>query len=49
MSGWCRWMRALGSANRLPLLPAMSSTVPKLAVRPTASVDTGGLMYCMVS
>ena len=49
ISGWCMWIRALGSAKRRPFDPAISRTVPKLAARPTLTVEMGALTYCMVS
>ncbi len=48
-SGWWIMMRALGSAKRLPLAPAASSTAPIDAACPMQMVDTCGLTYCMVS
>ena len=47
--GW--WMRIVefGSAKRLPLAPAASRNAPIDAAMPTHSVDTSGLMNCMVS
>ena len=49
MSGWCMWMVALGSENRLPLAPAIRMTVPKLAARPMHTVEIGERTYCIVS
>ena len=43
------WMVAFGSAKRRPLVPAVSSTVPKEAVTPTASVLIGFEIICIVS
>ena len=47
--GW--WSRILecGSANRLPLVPAASSTAPADAACPKQKVETSGLMYLSVS
>jgi hypothetical protein len=42
-------MRELGSAKRLPLAPAASRKAPMLAAIPMQSVDTSGLMNCIVS
>ena len=42
-------MREFGSAKRLPFAPAASKNAPMLAARPMHSVDTSGLMNCMVS
>jgi len=43
------WMFELGRENRLPFVPAMSTTVPKLAARPMHTVEIGAWTYCMVS
>ena len=48
-SGWWIMMRAWGSAKRLPLAPAVSSSAPMLAAWPMQMVETSGLTYCMVS
>jgi hypothetical protein len=37
---WCMRMRACGSANRLPGVPAVSRNCPALAAMPTAIVET---------
>ena len=42
-------MFELGSEYRLPGAPAASSSEPIDAACPTQSVETWGLMYCMVS
>ncbi len=42
-------MRELGSANRLPFLPAISRNAPMLAACPMQNVTTSFLMYCIVS
>jgi len=42
------WIVALGRANRRPRVPAVSRMVPKLAVRPTATVITGALIIFAV-
>ena len=42
-------MRELGNAPRLPLAPAIKRKEPMLAAMPMHSVDTSGLMNCMVS
>ena len=47
--GWCTMMRAFGSAKRMSLAPAASSSEAMEAACPTQSVDTGGRTNCMVS
>ncbi len=47
--GWCTMIRALGSAIRIPGSPAARRKLPMLAAWPTQTVETRGLMYCMVS
>ncbi|MNC90933.1 hypothetical protein D3C83_70940 [compost metagenome] len=47
--GWCRRIRALGSAKRMPVVPAVRSSDPIEAASPMQSVDTAGLMNWMVS
>ena len=42
-------IRAFGSANRMPLSPAVSSKEPMEAACPTQSVETGERMNCIVS
>ena len=42
-------MRALGSAMRMPGSPAASRKEPIEAAWPIHTVETRGLMYCMVS
>ena len=41
--------REFGSAKRLPLAPATSRNAPMLAAMPMHSVETSGLMNCIVS
>src|SRR5262249_16073328 len=48
-SGWWIMMRASGAANPLPLVPAASIHAAMVAACPTQSVETLGLMYCIVS
>ncbi len=48
-SGWWIITRELGRQKRLSLAPAASRSAPMLAACPTHSVDTSGLMNCMVS
>ena len=40
---------AFGRTKRLPLAPADSKNAPMLAAMPMQSVETSGLMNCMVS
>jgi len=47
--GWWIMMRALGSAMRLPFVPASSSTAPMDAAWPMQMVEMAGLTYCIVS
>ena len=47
--GWCSMMRALGRAMRWPGSPAISRNEPIEAAMPMQIVETGLLMYCMVS
>ena len=47
--GWWIITVELGSAKRLPLVPAASRNAPIEAAMPTHSVETSGLMNCMVS
>jgi hypothetical protein len=47
--GWWIITRELGSAKRLPLAPAVSRKAPIEQAWPMHSVDTSGLMNCMVS
>ena len=47
--GWWIMIRALGSANRLPLSPAISSSEPAEAAWPNTRVEISGRTYCMVS
>ena len=47
--GWWIITRELGRQKRLPLAPAASSSAPMLAACPMHSVETSGLMNCMVS
>ena len=47
--GWCTMMRAFGSAMRWPFSPAVSRNEPIEAAMPMHTVETGHLMYCMVS
>ena len=42
-------IRLFGSAKRLPLAPAASSTDAMLAAMPMQMVLTGALRYCIVS
>ena len=42
-------MRAFVSANRLPFVPAASSTAAAEAAWPMQIVDTSGRMNCIVS
>ena len=42
-------MRAFGVAKRMSLWPAASSSEPMEAAWPMHSVETAGLMNCMVS
>ena len=42
-------IRALGSAKRMPASPPASSSEPIEAACPTQSVETLGLMNCIVS
>ena len=42
-------IRALGRATRRPGSPAISRNEPMEAAMPMQIVDTGLLMYCMVS
>ena len=42
-------IRAWGSAKRLPLAPATSSSAPIEAAWPMQMVEMPGLTYCMVS
>ena len=46
---WCIMIRACGSANRLPGVPAQSRNWPIEAAMPMAMVATSFLMYCIVS
>ena len=48
-SGWWIRIRELGSANRLPFVPAASSTAAIEAAWPTQIVCTSGLTNCIVS
>jgi hypothetical protein len=43
------WMFELGSENLRPFLPAIKTTVPKLAARPMHTVEIGAWTYCIVS
>ena len=47
--GWCIMIRACGSAYRLPLVPAQSSSWPIDAAMPIATVATSLSMNCIVS
>jgi len=47
--GWWTMIRALGNAMRMPGSPAASRKLPMLAAWPTHTVETAGLMYCIVS
>ena len=47
--GWWIMTREFGSAKRLPLAPAASRNAPMLAAMPMHSVETSGLMNCIVS
>ena len=47
--GWWIRMRELGSAKRLPFVPAASSTAPMEAAWPTQMVCTSGRTSCIVS
>ena len=47
--GWCSMMRLWGRDRRWPGAPAATSSEAMLAAWPTARVETGHLMYCMVS
>ena len=47
--GWWIITRELGRTKRLPLAPAASRNAPMLAASPVHSVDTSGLMNCIVS
>ena len=47
--GWWIITREFGSAKRLPLAPAISRNEPMLAAMPMHSVETSGLMNCIVS
>ena len=47
--GWWIMMREFGSAKRLPLAPAAIRNAPMLAAMPMHSVETSGLMNCIVS
>ncbi len=49
MAGWWIRIRAFGSANRLPLAPAPSSTAAAEAAWPRQKVWISGWMYCIVS
>ncbi len=49
MAGWCSMMRAFGSAARLPLVPAASSTAAADAAWPMQNVWISGWMNCIVS
>ena len=48
-SGWWIITDEFGSAKRLPLAPAASRNAPIEAAMPTHSVETSGLMNCIVS
>src|SRR5664280_3706997 len=47
--GWWIIIREFGSANLFPLRPAARRMAARLAACPRQMVDTGALMYCMVS
>ena len=47
--GWCIMMRAWGSAERLPLVPAVSRNEPIEAAIPMQIVFTGARRNCIVS
>ena len=47
--GWWIRIRLLGSAIRLPGVPAVSSSDPILIATPKQIVCTSGLMNCIVS
>ena len=49
ISGWWMTMREFGSENRLPFVPAASSTAAIDAACPMQIVCTDGLMNCIVS
>ena len=49
ISGWWIRMRELGSENRLPFVPAASSTAAIDAAWPMQYVCTSGRMNCIVS
>jgi hypothetical protein len=46
---WWTMIRLFGSAYRLPLAPAASSTAAIDAAIPMQIVETGARTYCMVS
>ena len=48
-SGWWIITREWGSAERLPLAPAVSSTAPIEAASPVQMVATSELTSCIVS
>jgi hypothetical protein len=47
--GWCSMILELGSAKRMSLCPAASSSEPIEAAWPMHNVDTAGRTNCMVS
>ena len=47
--GWCSTMRALGSAMRRPGVPAISRNEAIERAKPMQTVETGQLIYCIVS
>ena len=49
VAGWWIRIRAFGSANRLPLVPAASSTAAAEAAWPRQMVWISGRTYCIVS
>lgn len=47
--GWWIMISEFGRTKRLPLAPPAIRTAPMEAAMPKQTVDTSGLMYCMVS
>jgi len=47
--GWWIMIRAFGRAMRMPGSPAASRNEPMEQAWPMQTVETRGLMYCMVS
>ena len=47
--GWCIMILACGRQCLIPSLPAATRNAPMLQACPTHQVDTGAVMYCIVS